>query len=89
MINYQSVEQLSATFSEVPLFSGLTFAVAQGQKLALLGKNGCGKSTLLAIIAGAMPPDSGNVVFRKGHQGGLPASKSGSGGIPHDSRLSF
>ncbi|MCI8431524.1 MAG: ABC-F family ATP-binding cassette domain-containing protein, partial [Lachnospiraceae bacterium] len=33
--------------AEAPLFTGLTFAVEKGERIALHGKNGCGKSTLL------------------------------------------
>ncbi len=65
-MNYLSVEQLSTSYNEVPLFNDLTFGVSQGQKIALIGRNGCGKSTLLRIIAGIEQPDKGTVVFRKG-----------------------
>ena len=34
----------------VPLFSGLTFEVKQGERIAISGANGCGKSTLLKRI---------------------------------------
>lgn len=36
--------------SEYPLFSDLTFAINQGERIALSGKNGCGKSTLIKMI---------------------------------------
>ncbi len=65
-MNHLSVEKLSKTYNEIPLFRDLTFGIDQGQKVALIGKNGSGKSTLLRIIAGAEAPDSGTVVFRKG-----------------------
>jgi len=65
-MNYLSVEQLSKSYNEQPLFNDLTFGISQGQKVALVGKNGCGKSTLLKIIAGLEAPDQGKVVFRKG-----------------------
>jgi len=65
-MNYLSVEQLSKSFNEQPLFNNLTFGISQGQKVALVGKNGCGKSTLLKIIGNLEAPDSGKVVFRKG-----------------------
>jgi ATP-binding cassette subfamily F protein uup len=65
-MNYLSVEQLSKSYNEQPLFDNITFGISLGQKVALVGKNGCGKSTLLKIIGGAEAPDSGKVVFRKG-----------------------
>ena len=61
-----SVEQLTKSYHEQPLFNNITFGINQGHKVALVGKNGCGKSTLLKIISGLESPDSGNVVFRKG-----------------------
>ncbi len=65
-MNYLSVEQLSKSYNEQPLFLSITFGISQGQKVALVGKNGSGKSTLLKIIAGAEAPDSGKTIFRKG-----------------------
>ena len=65
-MNYLSVEQLTKSYHEQPLFNNITFGINQGHKVALVGKNGCGKSTLLKIISGLESPDSGNVVFRKG-----------------------
>ncbi len=65
-MNYLSVEQLSKSYNEQPLFLSITFGISQGQKVALVGKNGCGKSTLLKIIAGAEAPDAGKTIFRKG-----------------------
>ena len=65
-MNYLSVEQLSKSYHEQPLFDNITFGIDQGQKVALVGRNGSGKTTLLRIIAGAESPDSGRVVFRKG-----------------------
>jgi len=41
------------------LFSGLTFLVRPGDKVAVIGKNGKGKTTLLNILSGAMRPTAG------------------------------
>lgn len=65
-MNYLSIEQLSKSYNEQPLFDNITFGIKQGQKVALVGKNGCGKSTLLKIVGGLEQPDGGKVVFRKG-----------------------
>ena len=45
----------------VPLFTGLSFAVAPGQMLALSGASGTGKSTLLDALAGIGPLGGGTV----------------------------
>jgi len=42
---------------------GVSFAVPQGAIFAVIGPNGAGKTTLFNMIAGAMPPDSGSIVF--------------------------
>ncbi|MDE6287010.1 MAG: ATP-binding cassette domain-containing protein, partial [Muribaculaceae bacterium] len=41
---------------------GISFAVAQGEKVALLGPNGAGKSTLLLHTDGLLLPSAGEVV---------------------------
>jgi len=45
------------------LFSGLSFIVRPGERLAVIGKNGKGKTTLLNILSGAMKPTSGSISF--------------------------
>ena len=45
------------------VFSGLSFAVADGGALLLRGPNGVGKSTLLRLLAGLTPPLSGAVLW--------------------------
>lgn len=41
------------------IFSGVSFAVAEGEALLVTGRNGAGKSTLLAILAGRLKPEAG------------------------------
>lgn len=43
----------------------VSFTVKQGEALGLMGPNGSGKSTLLTLIAGIIPPSSGQI-FTKG-----------------------
>ena len=46
---------------QAPLFSGVDFAVAPGEWIAVVGESGSGKSTLLNIVAGLERPDAGTV----------------------------
>ena len=48
------------------LFDGLQLTLHDGERVGLLGRNGAGKSTLLRVIDGQLPPDSGDVVVRRG-----------------------
>jgi ABC-type polysaccharide/polyol phosphate transport system ATPase subunit len=49
---------------EDPFFAlkHVSFAVEQGESLAVIGSNGAGKSTLLGLVAGIAQPDEGTVV---------------------------
>ncbi|CAO0824036.1 O-antigen export system ATP-binding protein RfbB [Desulfarculales bacterium] len=48
----------------VTVLDGLSFQVAGGSTLAVIGQNGSGKSTLLKIMAGIYKPDQGSVTVR-------------------------
>lgn len=61
-----SLQETSKGFSEHPLFSNLSLAIHEQERLALIGNNGSGKSTLLKIIAGLDEVDRGIVSARKG-----------------------
>jgi branched-chain amino acid transport system ATP-binding protein len=55
------VEGVSKSFSGLRAAHGLTFAIGEGEIVALIGPNGAGKTTCFNIIAGVHRPDSGTV----------------------------
>lgn len=56
-----TVDGLTVEFGGTTLFSDITFAINEKDRIALMGKNGAGKSTLLKIIAGARSSSAGRV----------------------------
>jgi len=62
-----SVNNISVQFSGKDLFNGVSFIIADNDRIGLAGKNGAGKSTLLKILAKQMLPESGTTVITSGH----------------------
>mgnify|MGYP002640089168 CR=1 FL=1 len=55
------VDDLSVRYESGAALEGVSFSLNAGQRLAIVGPNGAGKSTLLQVIAGVLPPTSGQV----------------------------
>ena len=51
------------TPQRVRAVDGVSFAVAKGETLGIVGESGCGKSTTARLIARLMPADAGEMVF--------------------------
>jgi ATP-binding cassette, subfamily F, member 3 len=56
-----TVNDISVHFGGTTLFSDVSFAINENDKIALMGKNGAGKSTLLKIVASEAKPSTGNI----------------------------
>lgn len=56
-----TVNDIAVEFGGRTLFSEVTFAINETDKIALMGKNGAGKSTLMKIIAGINKPSRGQI----------------------------
>ncbi len=50
-------------FGDTPIFSDVSFRLARGETVALVGANGTGKSTLLRCLMGLIPVSEGDVVL--------------------------
>lgn len=61
-----SANELTLSYGNQRLLSGVTLAIEQGEKVGLVGRNGSGKSSLLKILAGLERPDSGELSMRRG-----------------------
>ncbi|MCX2818868.1 ABC transporter ATP-binding protein [Haladaptatus sp. F3-133] len=57
---------VSKTYGELEVLKDVSMEAERGRVYALIGPNGSGKTTFLKILAGLLPPDSGEVLRRTG-----------------------
>ncbi|MEW6071359.1 MAG: ABC transporter ATP-binding protein [Planctomycetota bacterium] len=58
------VRSLAKSFGGVTALDGVSFRMAPGEALAVIGPNGSGKTTLINCISGFVRPTAGQVLFR-------------------------
>lgn len=73
------VTDLHKTYDDQPLLKGVSFSVAAGETICLLGSSGSGKSTILRIIAGLETPEIGQVCWQGRDLAGMPPHQRGFG----------
>jgi len=62
MIRVRDLKKVYKTrFGENLVFEGISFDLAMGERLGILGRNGAGKSTLVRLISGAERPTAGTI----------------------------
>jgi urea ABC transporter ATP-binding protein UrtE len=59
-----SVADLHAGYGRIPILTGLSLQVAEGEFVGILGHNGMGKTTLLRTLMGFLPATGGTVEFQ-------------------------
>jgi branched-chain amino acid transport system ATP-binding protein len=63
MSEFLHIDNLSAGYGEAVILNGVSLSLAQGETLALLGRNGTGKTTLMNTIAGATRQHAGSITL--------------------------
>lgn len=57
------LHNIGKSYGAVQALSNVSFAIAPGEIVGLMGDNGAGKSTLVKIVAGVFPPSEGTMRF--------------------------
>jgi ABC transport system ATP-binding/permease protein len=60
-VNILSLDGVSKTLVDTPLFEQVTLGIDAGDKIGFIGRNGAGKSTFLKILTGQLAADTGTV----------------------------
>jgi branched-chain amino acid transport system ATP-binding protein len=77
------VRDLRVAYGRIEAVRGVTFAVGEGEVVALIGSNGAGKTTTLHTLSGLLPPAGGEVWFDGERIDRLPAHDIVARGIAH------
>ncbi|HRK48315.1 MAG TPA: ABC transporter ATP-binding protein, partial [Nocardioides sp.] len=77
------ISRVTRQFGSVAALSDVSFDVAAGERVALLGHNGAGKSTLMKIVLGLIPATSGSVSVA-GHAPGSRAARDLTAYLPEN-----
>ena len=81
MSDFLRVENLSAGYGEAVILDQVSFALAQGETLALLGRNGTGKTTLINTLVGATRQYAGTIMLGAAALHTLPSHQRADAGI--------
>jgi NitT/TauT family transport system ATP-binding protein len=58
-----TIRGLSKRFGTAVIYDNFDLDIPRGELISVFGPNGCGKSTLINMIAGLVPPDTGEILF--------------------------
>jgi branched-chain amino acid transport system ATP-binding protein len=63
-VSLLEVRGLAKRFGGLQAVKDLSFAVGEGEIVALIGPNGAGKTTVFGLVSGFLEPDAGEITFR-------------------------
>ena len=84
------VEDIQVYYGAIHAIKGVSFHVAPGEIVALIGANGAGKSTILKTVSGLMHPKSGSITFLDNditHTDGHKLVRNGLAHVPEGRRI--
>ena len=81
MTQLLQVEQLRAGYGDAVVLHDVSLSLAEGQTLALLGRNGVGKTTFMDTLAGATRQHGGRITLDGVALHGLPSHARAAAGI--------
>ena len=84
------VRDLNTFYGAIHALQNISLTIAEGEIVALLGRNGMGKSTTMKSIMGITRPRSGSIRFNGNELAGLPPHKiaqAGIGYVPEDRQV--
>lgn len=58
-----SCRRITKSYGEIDVLKSVDLDIAIGERIGIIGRNGSGKSTLMKILAGALAPDEGELVW--------------------------
>ena len=57
------IKDITFAYTDKPVIENISYTIAKGQNITLIGESGCGKSTLLKLIYGLYDLDSGSITY--------------------------
>ncbi|MGE4124875.1 MAG: ABC transporter ATP-binding protein [Pusillimonas sp.] len=81
------ISGLRKSFGGLRAVDGLSFEVAQGEVLGLLGPNGSGKTTAMNLISGALHADQGSILLGNDELVGMPSHQIARRGVARTFQL--
>ena len=84
------LDRVSGWYGRAQVLTDASFTVAEGEVVALIGRNGAGKTSLLRALMGLMPRSTGRVMLNGTDVARLPPfrrAQQGLGYVPEDRRI--
>ena len=74
-MNLLDVASISVKYGDIQALWDISFSVAKGQLVALIGANGAGKTTTLKALCGLIPSSAGSILYGGTRITGMPVHK--------------